>query len=460
MSQAGSASPAAGAVISSEALEQIQAKQHAMLRKQLEVYAHYLGDRNKWDAADKTLATTLAEVKRLQAELDLLTTEHGVLYAEGLKPIFSSSKARTFDSWWNWARQEAAAILAEGRSVDPDYFSNRADEDLITLIEYHMKQNPEYIALCEATKKHLGEASKYRPKGQLTKPSLKISPSGKIEYSEAPRSGGYPEYVRESFETRKAGLSWLHLRSPAEDKPAEWVLDKQLTGLYAENMTRVAKEGQNFDDYYVLITGAGRGSIGSEMLKGLLEGGAHVVCTTSSYNKQTMDSFRHLYERHGSKGSRLVVVPFNQASMQDVNALVRFIYDELNWELDAIVPFAAIPENGRSLLDGLEDGRSELAHRLMLTNVLRLLGAVAKTKETRQVHTRPAQVLLPLSPNHGAFGYDGFYGESKAALETLLNRWHSESWQDYLSIVGAVIGYSSTFDSQLYGDVGGLVELV
>jgi fatty acid synthase subunit alpha len=38
------------------------------------------------------------------------------------------------------------------------------------------------------------------------------------------------------------------------------------------------------------------------------------------------------------------------------------------------VPFAAIPEQG---IEATElGGRSELAHRLMLTNVLRLLGAV------------------------------------------------------------------------------------
>jgi fatty acid synthase subunit beta len=34
------------------------------------------------------------------------------------------------------------------------------------------------------------------------------------------------------------------------------------------------------------------------------------------------------------------------------------------------------------------------------------------------------------------------YGESKIGLETLLNRWHSESWSNYLTIVGAVIGWT------------------
>ncbi|KAH0113894.1 fatty acid synthase subunit alpha, partial [Aureobasidium melanogenum] len=136
-------------------------------------------------------------------------------------------------------------------------------------------------------------------------------------------------------------------------------------------------------------------------------------------------------------------VPFNQGSQQDVNALVDYIYDEkkgLGWDLDYIVPFAAIPENGREI-DNI-DSKSELAHRIMLTNLLRMLGGVKSQKAARGFETRPAQVILPLSPNHGTFGNDGLYSESKLALETLFNRWHSESWGSYLTICGAVIGWT------------------
>jgi len=52
--------------------------------------------------------------------------------------------------------------------------------------------------------------------------------------------------------------------------------------------------------------------------------------------------------------------------------LVDYIYSTdkdkgLAMDLDYILPFAAIPENGREI-DGLDD-RSELAHRVMLTNL-------------------------------------------------------------------------------------------
>lgn len=88
------------------------------------------------------------------------------------------------------------------------------------------------------------------------------------------------------------------------------------------------------------------------------------------------------------------------------------------------------------------DSKSELAHRIMLTNLLRLLGAIKTQKASRGYDTRPAQCMLPLSPNHGTFGNDGLYSESKLALETLFNRWHSESWASYLTITGVVIGWT------------------
>jgi 3-oxoacyl-ACP reductase-like protein len=104
----------------------------------------------------------------------------------------------------------------------------------------------------------------------------------------------------------------------------------------------------------------------------------------------------------------------NQGSKQDVEAL-----------LDYILPFAGIPENGREI-DGLDD-RSELAHHMTLVNLLRILGALKNKKASRHFVTRPTQVILPLSSNQ-LFGNNGLYSESKISLETLFQRWTSESW--------------------------------
>ncbi|KAK5458517.1 beta subunit of fatty acid synthetase [Exophiala xenobiotica] len=235
-------------------------------------------------------------------------------------------------------------------------------------------------------------------------------------------------------------IPFLHLKKKQEHG---WDYSKKLTGVYLEGLENAARAGITFQGKMALMTGAGAGSIGAEVLQGLISGGAKVVVTTSRYSREVTEYYQSMYARFGSRGAQLVVVPFNQGSKQDVEGLIDYIYDNkkgLGWDLDFIVPFAAIPENGREI-DNI-DSKSELAHRIMLTNLVRLLGCVKAKKFENGFNTRPAQVILPLSPNHGTFGNDGLYSESKLALETLFNRWYSESWADYLTICGAVIGWT------------------
>ncbi|KAL1856113.1 beta subunit of fatty acid synthetase [Paecilomyces lecythidis] len=235
-------------------------------------------------------------------------------------------------------------------------------------------------------------------------------------------------------------IPFLHLKKKEEHG---WEYNKKLTGIYLDGLESAARSGVTFQGKNALMTGAGAGSIGAEVLQGLISGGAKVIVTTSRFSREVTEYYQSMYARYGSRGSQLVVVPFNQGSKQDVDALVDYIYDTkkgLGWDLDYVVPFAAIPENGREI-DSI-DSKSELAHRIMLTNLLRLLGAVKAQKQERGFETRPAQVVLPLSPNHGTFGNDGLYSESKLGLETLFNRWYSESWANYLTICGAVIGWT------------------
>jgi fatty acid synthase subunit alpha, fungi type len=114
-------------------------------------------------------------------------------------------------------------------------------------------------------------------------------------------------------------------------------------------------------------------------------------------------------------------------------------------DLDYVIPFAPVPENDREI-DSLDD-KSELAHRIMLVNLLRLLSAI-KTKASRQIVIRPTQVVLPLSPNHGLFGNDGRYSESKISLEMLFNHWSSESWALLLGkfvVTGQICNSESPF---------------
>ncbi|KAH9182568.1 hypothetical protein AeNC1_015456, partial [Aphanomyces euteiches] len=136
----------------------------------------------------------------------------------------------------------------------------------------------------------------------------------------------------------------------------------------------------------------------------------------------------------GARGSKLILFPFNQASSKDCGALLAHIYEQLN--LDLVIPFGAI--SGPTLSD--IDSKSELAHHIMLTNTYRMLGKIIDYKGARNIDTHPCFATLPLSPNHGTMG--GLYAEAKLGLEVLMNKWHSEGWEHYLSIGGAVIGWT------------------
>src|SRR6202012_1981117 len=212
-------------------------------------------------------------------------------------------------------------------------------------------------------------------------------------------------------------IPFLHLKKKEEHG---WDYSKKLTGIYLDCLDGAARDGITFVHKNVLMTGAGAGSIGAEVLKGLISGGANVIVTTSRFSREVNEYYQSMYTRYGAKGSRLILVPFNQGSKQDVEALVQYVYDEkkgLGWDLDFILPFAAISEKGREI--DLLDSKSELAPRIMLTNVLRRLGAVKTQKQERGFETRSAKVILPYPSNHRTWGNDGMDDEAKSARETL-----------------------------------------
>ena len=61
-------------------------------------------------------------------------------------------------------------------------------------------------------------------------------------------------------------------------------------------------------------------------------------------------------------------------------------------DLDYILPFAAVPEHDCEV-DSFDD-KFELVHRIMLVNLLRILGAVKNNNASRYFVTRPMQYFL------------------------------------------------------------------
>ncbi|KAJ7197322.1 hypothetical protein B0H12DRAFT_1294649 [Mycena haematopus] len=484
----GGGGAAGGATINSEEFIKFQSEKQKFAAQHVELYMHYL---NRDSRAGETA---------LQTKLDNIAKEHGDVYIEGIQPMFDPLKARHFDSSWNWVRQDALLMYYDiifGRltTVDCDITAwcialmNRADPEVLAYVQFNIdrcdpnKGDKYKLAkqfsqqLIHNTREVLGQPPVYKDVTFPTAPHTEVTAKGNIVYSEVVcenvrkleayveemASGdtvsgavninkvrddvlklwtvvksqpgisqeqknrikalyeGVVRSLRKGPEPYKVPL--LHLKRKVG---ANWEYSSNLTGVYLDILHEIATSGTTFKDKNALLTSVGKGSIGVEIVKGLLSGRAHY--------------YQSIFQTFGSGGSALTVVPFNQGSKQDVEALVDYIFANLGLDLDYIIPFAGVPENGREI-DGLDD-KSELAHHIMLVNLLRILGAVKTKKASRHFVTRPTQVILPLSPNHRLFGNDGLYSESKISLETLFQRWSSESWGEYLCLAGTVIGWT------------------
>lgn len=136
----------------------------------------------------------------------------------------------------------------------------------------------------------------------------------------------------------------LHLKRKVG---TNWECSSNLTGVYLDVLRGIVTSGMTFKDKNALLTGVSKGSFSVEILKGPLSGGARVVVATSRYNRSMVEFYQGIFQRHGSKGSVLTVVPFN--SKQDVEVLADYIYRTLGLDLDYILPFAAVPENSCAL---------------------------------------------------------------------------------------------------------------
>lgn len=418
-----------------EALRLLSEEQNILAKKHLELYASHLNiDIHAGNNASELAATT---IQKFQNDLDLWNEEHGEDYASGIKPVFSSKKVRHLDSWWSWAVQDVLylfydLVAGELRYPSPEFvlrssrITNRCSSQVLDVVRY-------LINICGRV--HTEQYSVTRTAFEELLVRFNDSPDIPVFLRCA---GSLPDTATETNKTPS-----MH-ETIKRKWAGVWKVDETSTETYRTSLIESSSAGLSFKGKNVLLTGAGRGSIGSEILRGLLEGGAKVVVTTNSFSTETMRFYQDIYVSCGAPGSELVVAPFNQGSQLDLNALLGYIYDTsktgLGWDLDIIIPFAAISETGREI-DKI-DSRAELAHRIMLTNTVRLVGLVKRFKEMNKSDSRPAEVILPLSANHGCFGGDGLYAESKLALESLFDKWRSENWCNYISVCGASIGWT------------------
>lgn len=122
-----------GAVMNSEAFDKYVAEQEDFTSRQVDLLMRHL---KKDPRAGNILAEkAAADAEALQTRLDAINREHGEFglvfrellltvsgdsYVDGIMPIFTPLKARTFDSSFNWSKQEALSMFYALLSGDLD----------------------------------------------------------------------------------------------------------------------------------------------------------------------------------------------------------------------------------------------------------------------------------------------------------------------------------------------------
>lgn len=234
---------------------------------------------------------------------------------------------------------------------------------------------------------------------------------------------------------------------------ARWYARHSKTPEFFEAVAERAERTANFEfaQDVALVTGAAPKAIAAQVVARLLHGGATVVMTASRVSDARLKWAKELYREHARGEAALWLVPANMACLRDVTALVQWVGSERRESVGgkttvtkpALLPTLAFPFAAPSVLGRLgEDPRKGLNEfRLLVTSVeatiFELAQLGADTAIGHKVH-----VVLPGSPNRGTFGGDGMYGEAKAALDAICNKWKVETgWPDRITLAHPRIGW-------------------
>lgn len=243
--------------------------------------------------------------------------------------------------------------------------------------------------------------------------------------------------------------------------------------IHAALYARIAAGAENpgngrYEHEIAVVTGASRGSIAASVVAALLDGGATVIATTSRLDDERLEFYKKLYRDHARYTASLWVIPANMASYADIDSLVSWIGSEQSENFgpqsihikDALNPTLLFPFAAPRVAGDLSESgsRAEMEMKVLLWAVERLISGLSSIGAQHDVASR-LHVVLPGSPNRGMFGGDGAYGESKAALDAVVNRWSAESsWAQRVSLAHALIGW--TKGTGLMGHNDAIVEAV
>ena len=385
-------------------------------------------------------ATPFTEAERVS----ILDAELGEDFARFVTPVFDTKKHVMFGASWAGARADAVRLAYdwENGRLTPEQASARAAR-LAAFADH-----PNVASVIRWAAARIADDALTSALTTMARPSFAWTPArpstsvvdGRVVYSEQPdeRADARTRFVESMFVKDETGI---RLRGAATHTELR------------ESMKLRAAQAFDFAGETALVTGASPGSIALECVRHLLNGGARVILTTSSYSAKRMEAYREVYQESAGPGAELHVIPYNQGSTEDTDALVEWLFDTTTEPSGAtvkvmkeptppsiILPFAALGAGGTT---NEADARAEAALRIALVGVERLISRIGAAYAAHGQPDPRAHVVLPMSPNTGTFGGDAFYGESKVGLEALLAKWQSEShaWGAAFSMVGAEIGW-------------------
>ncbi|MCT1628610.1 DUF1729 domain-containing protein [Corynebacterium sanguinis] len=233
---------------------------------------------------------------------------------------------------------------------------------------------------------------------------------------------------------------------------AQWYADNGYSGPLSDIAQAAAEDfSGEFSGEIALVTGAAPGSIATALVERLLAGGATVVMTASNMSQARKEFARTLYRDNAVAGAALWLVPANLSSYRDIDALIAWLGEEQKETVGKdvrvtkprLIPTLAFPFAAPSVSGSLAEvgGNAETQARLLLWSVERTIAGLAELAQTSDSVQR-THVVLPGSPNRGTFGGDGAYGEVKAALDAVINKWSAETgWPDGVTLAQARIGW-------------------
>ena len=122
--------------------------------------------------------------------------------------MFDAKKVRTYDSYWNWAKQEAIQLYYDiifGRLTEVDrevtqkciFLMNRSEKSFVEMFDFYMKkcatkrEKPTYnmcyelgTVLANNCRESMTVSPSFKDVGFPTAPNTRIAPSGDILYKE------------------------------------------------------------------------------------------------------------------------------------------------------------------------------------------------------------------------------------------------------------------------------------